>query len=153
MTSGFALRIAVLTLVGTLGMAACAYAVGRTDLDPTTDPTNAVRRVISQQLDAFKQDDAERAFALASPTIRRAFRDADTFMALIAKDYMPITKWQAATFLDMRNAEGHYVQRVKLVDSRGVASVASYAIIKADTGDWWVAGLVIEDKDKPRRVE
>lgn len=152
MRTGFSVRIIVFVLA-LLGAAGPALAVGRTDFDTVNDPTNAVRRVVEQQLDAFRHEDAERAFALASPTIRRAFRDAETFMALVAKEYLPITQWTAATFLDMRASDGHYVQRVRLTDSAGLVSVANYAVARADTGEWWVVGVMMEDKTSSSKSE
>jgi Domain of unknown function (DUF4864) len=132
------------------GLSGPALAVGRADFDAAKDPTNAIRRVIEQQLTAIKHDDAERAFALASPNIRRAFKDPTTFMALVDKDYRPMRRWEAATFLDLRTFDDHCVQRVKLVDAKGMVSVANYAMVKANTGEWWVAGVAMEDKDKAK---
>lgn len=142
------LKIIALASAMMVGAHGAAHALGQANLDTQNDPSNAIRRVIEQQLNAIRRDDAERAFALAAPNIRRAFRDATTFMALISKDYQPITRWTAATFLDLRTFENHYIQRVKLVDKTGAVSVANYALIKADTGtgEWWVAGVAIEDK-------
>jgi len=142
-----ALKNTIAALAVMIGFSSFAYAVGRTDFDTRNDPGNAIRHVIEQQLDAIRRDDAERAFQLAAPNIRRAFRDADTFMALLAKDYQPMKSWSAATFLDLRTFDNHYVQRVKLVDKKGAVSVANYAVIKADSGEWWVAGVAMEDKD------
>jgi len=137
-------------LVVAAGISGPACAVGRTDFDPAKDPTIAIRRVIEQQLDAIKRDDAETAFALAAPNIRRAFRDPTTFMALVSRDYMPMRRWEAATFLDLRTFDDHCVQRVKLVDAKGATHVANYAMVKAATGEWSVAGVQIEDKAKSK---
>ncbi|MBL8631480.1 MAG: DUF4864 domain-containing protein [Rhodospirillaceae bacterium] len=142
-----ALRSFILGAVAVLAMTAHAYAVGQASLDFKNDPGLAIRRVIEQQLDAIRKDDAERALSFATPTIRTAFRDAATFMALLAKEYAPIIRWDKATFLDLRNKEDHYVQRVKLIDKKGKVAVANYALVKANTGEWFVAGVAIEDSD------
>jgi hypothetical protein len=139
-------KIVIIAL--TLGLTAPAFALGRADFNPAKDPTIAIRRVIEQQLAAIKRDDAETAFAFAAPNIRRAFRDPTTFMALVSRDYMPMRRWEAATFLDLRTFDDHCVQRVKLVDAKGTAHVANYAMIKAATGEWWVAGVQMENKEK-----
>ncbi len=139
--------IAALCLV-MVGLMGPALALGRTDFDASKDPTTAIHRVIEQQLDAIKRDDAETAFVLAAPNIRRAFKDPTTFMALVNKDYRAMRRWAAATFLDLRKFDGHCVQRVKLIDSKGAVSVANYAMIKAQNGEWWVAGVSMEDKAK-----
>ncbi|MBL8644259.1 MAG: DUF4864 domain-containing protein [Rhodospirillaceae bacterium] len=153
MTVAEAFRIGLVGLALAFGVSGQAHALGQATLDTKNDPASAIRRVIEQQLDAIRKDDAERAFSFASPNIRRAFRDADTFMALVMKDYAPMRRWQAATFLDLRTYEGHYVQRVKLTDNKGASSVANYALIKAATGEWWVAGVAMEDKDAASKTE
>lgn len=150
---GMSLKQAIVVLAIACGFAAPAFAVGRTDLDVANDPSSAVRRVVTQQLDAFRHDDAERAFALAAPAIRRAFRDAKTFMALVAKEYLPVTRWTAATFLDMRASGGHFVQRVRLVDGAGAVSVANYAVARDETGEWLVVGVAMEDQPGRSRPE
>ncbi len=142
-----ALRSVLLGVIALVAVVSQAHAVGQTNLDFKNDPGLAIRRVIEQQLEAIRKDDAERALSFASPNIRRAFRDAATFMALLAKEYAPIIKWDKATFLDLRSKEDHYVQRVKLIDKKGKVSVANYALVKADTGEWFVAGMAIEEPD------
>lgn len=147
-----ALRASIIaTFAMMMGLSSAALALGRTDFDAAKDPTPAIHRVIASQLDAIKRDDAEAAFALAAPNIRRAFKDSSTFMALVDKDYRPMRRWEAATFLDLRTFDDHCLQRVKLTDAKGAVVVASYAMVKANTGEWWVAGVAMEDtaKDAP----
>ncbi|MSO97968.1 MAG: DUF4864 domain-containing protein [Rhodospirillaceae bacterium] len=139
-----AIKAMVVVLAAWAGLASNALAVGRTDFNTDKDPTTAIHRVIERQLDAIRRDDAEAAFSLAAPNIRRAFKTASTFMALVAKDYLPMKRWEAATFLDLRTFDDHCVQRVKLVDDRGEIAVANYAMVQAASGDWWVAGVTME---------
>ncbi len=144
------LRSILISLATMVVLSTNAYAVGQTNLDFKNDPGLAIRRVIEQQLEAIRKDDAERALSFASPNIRRAFRDAATFMALLAKEYTPIKLWDKVTFLDLRTKEDHYVQRVKLIDKKGKVSVANYALVKADTGEWVVAGMAIEESNSAK---
>ena len=136
------------TFVLMMGFSSTAWALGRTDFNAAQDPTSAIHRVIERQLDAIKRDDADAAFALAAPNIRRAFKDPRTFMALVDKDYKPMRRWEAASFLDLRKFDDHCLQRVQLIDAKGTVTVASYAMVKANTGEWWVAGVAMEDKPK-----
>lgn len=143
------LRISVFaTFVLMIGFSSTAWACGRTDFDAAQDPTSAIHCVIERQLDAIKRDDAEQAFALAAPNIRRAFIDPRTFMALVDKDYKPMRRWEAVAFLDLRKFDDHCLQRVKLTDAKGIVTVASCVMVKANTGEWWVAGVAMEDKTK-----
>lgn len=148
-----ALRNILISVAVMSSLSSAALALGQANLDLKHDPGHAIRRIIEQQLDAIRKDDAELAFSFASPTIRKAFRDAATFMALLSKDYAPMKRWEAATFLDLRTFDDHYVQRVKLVDKKGAVSVANYALIKGDTGEWYVAGVAIEDAATKTKTE
>jgi hypothetical protein len=125
-----------------------ALASTRSDYSVSADHSAAIRRVIEQQLAAFRRDDAEEAFSYASPSIRRAFKDAATFMALVLKDYRPMIKWEAATFMELRSFRDHYVQKVKLIDPTGTVSVAEYELVKGGDGRWSIAGVTMQDKEK-----
>ena len=47
----------------------------------------AVREVIEAQLDAFKRDDAQRAFSFAAPGIRQMFGTAENFLQMVRSSY------------------------------------------------------------------
>ena len=46
-----------------------------------------MRAVIEAQLDAFRKDDAARAFSLATPGIREAFGSLENFMNMVRSAY------------------------------------------------------------------
>ena len=58
----------------------------------------AVREVIEAQLDAFKRDDAQRAFSFAAPGIRQMFGTAENFMQMVRSSYAVVYRPQAVKF-------------------------------------------------------
>jgi len=48
---------------------------------------SAVRKVIEAQIDAFRKDDAARAFSYATSGIRLTFGSAENFMAMVRSEY------------------------------------------------------------------
>jgi hypothetical protein len=140
--------LSVILTVGTLATALPALAAVRSDYNVLEDHSAAIRRVIEQQLAAFRRDDAEEAFSYASPSIRHAFKDATTFMALVTKEYRVMTRWDAATFMELRTFRDHYVQKVKLIEPSGAVSVAEYALVKDGDGRWTIAGVTLQDQEK-----
>jgi hypothetical protein len=130
-----------------------AFALGQPTLDVRHDPSSVIRQLIEQQLQAIRKDDAELAFSYTSPVIRQTFRDAASFMALLAKEYEPLKKWQAVTFLEMRTYDDHYLQRIKVTDKNGNVSIANYAVIKNETGEWFVGGMAMVDEDTKAKAD
>ena len=47
----------------------------------------AIQFVIAKQADAFRLDDGEVAFSLASPGVRRVFESVDNFMEMVRTEY------------------------------------------------------------------
>src|SRR5215212_3591118 len=62
------------------------------------DVIASVRRVISDQIAAFKANNGERALSFAAPSIRTAFPTADVFMAMVRGGYAPVYRPSQVTF-------------------------------------------------------
>ncbi len=56
------------------------------------------RAIVEQQFDAFQRDDGQAAYALAAPTIKEMFSDADHFMAMVRDHYAPVYRHRSAEF-------------------------------------------------------
>src|SRR6266568_716441 len=80
--------------LGALLLAFAAHSAPAQDAVPPED-ARAVRAVIEAQLDAFRRDDAARAFSLATPGIRATFGDAETFMDMVRRSYAEGRGWLA----------------------------------------------------------
>jgi hypothetical protein len=106
----------------------------------TTRDAVAIRAVIQQQISAFKRDDAQEAFALASPGVRRSFRTADRFLDVVRMAYRAVYRPSQVVFLEMVVLGDDVVQAVQVVDHAGKIWVAYYGMQRQDDGSWRTNG-------------
>jgi hypothetical protein len=130
MRRGLVATVLVLALAPAL-----AGAPGISDAD-----ARAVRAVIEAQLDAFKRDDAARAFSYAAPGIRNAFGTAEKFMAVVREQYAVVYRPRSVSFEAPLMAGEDLVQPVHLTDGDGHAWMAIYPMVKLPDGTWRING-------------
>jgi len=126
-----ALHAALLLLLAPLF--AAAQAVSAAD-------ARAVREVIEAQLDAFRRDDAARAFSYAAPAIRETFGSAENFMAMVRAEYAVVYRPHSVSFDAPEMAGGELVQPVRMVDAEGRAWIALYPMERQSDGAWRING-------------
>jgi len=100
----------------------------------------AVREVIEAQLDAFRRDDAEQAFSLATPAIRATFGSAEIFMAMVRAQYAVVYRPGSVSFDPPVYAGGELVQPVRMTDGSGRSWMALYPMEKQPDGRWRING-------------
>ncbi|WP_295642306.1 DUF4864 domain-containing protein [uncultured Methylibium sp.] len=128
-------RRAVLTglLAGVAAAAAAPAAVSEAE-------AQQVRATIQAQLDAFGADDAERAFAQASPALRQQFGQAERFVAMVKQHYPVVHRPSAVRFLKAVRIAGELTQGVLFTDARGRSWLAAYRMERQADGSWRIAG-------------
>ena len=104
----------------------------------------AIRGVIQAQLDAFRRDDGEAAFAHASPGIRAMFGDAATFLGMVRSGYAPVYRPREVEFRDLGLEDGRPTQRVLLIGPDGAPVVARYTMERQPDGSWRIGGCILE---------
>jgi hypothetical protein len=104
------------------------------------DAAAAIREVISGQIEAFKADDFEAAFAFASPGIRRQFGDAGTFGEMVRDGYPMVWRPADVRFSGLADRDGRKVQSVIVTDRAGALFVIDYEMIPHD-GGWRIDGV------------
>ena len=103
----------------------------------------AVRLVIEKQLAAFADDEAERAFALASPKIQEMFITARNFMDMVRIAY-PVVYRPASLSFQVPYVEGDEVwQVVEMRDAQGMDWTAIYTLLRQADGVWRINGCVL----------
>jgi hypothetical protein len=100
----------------------------------------AVRQVIEAQLDAFKRDDAPRAFSYAAPGIREAFGTPEKFMAMVREQYAVVYRPRSVSFEEPLMAGEDLVQPVRITDGDGRTWMAIYPMAKQPDGSWRING-------------
>ena len=103
----------------------------------------AVRLVIEKQLAAFADDEAERAFALASPKIQEMFITARNFMDMVRIAY-PVVYRPASLSFQVPYWENDEVwQSVEMRDAQGADWTAIYTLLRQADGVWRINGCVL----------
>jgi hypothetical protein len=99
-----------------------------------------VREVVQAQLDAFLHDDAERAFELATPAIRKTFGSAENFLEMVRSSYAPVYRPRSVVFEAPLLADGQVIQPVRLSDTEGRGWIAVYPMQRQPDGSWRTNG-------------
>ena len=103
----------------------------------------AVRTVIEAQLEAFRRDDAPRAFSYAAPGIRDSFGTPEKFMAMVREQYAVVYRPRSVSFEEPLLVGDDLVQPVRMTDGYGHAWMAIYPMAKQPDGSWRINGCSI----------
>ncbi len=93
-----------------------------------------IRAVISEQIDAFKADDFERAFTHASPNIKRMFGDPAQFGRMVREGYPMVWRPADVRFSALSEDGGRIVQSVLMTDEGGALFIVEYEMIPEGDG-------------------
>ena len=107
---------------------------------PAPADARAIREVIEAQLDAFRKDDAARAFSLATPGIRETFGTAENFMEMVRASYAVVYRPANVAFEAPVILDGLVVQPVRMSDEQGRAWIALYPMQRQPDGTWRTNG-------------
>src|SRR5271156_3473736 len=105
------------------------------------------RATIERQFEAFARDDAEAAYALADPTIKEMFVDADHFMAMVRDRYAPVYRHRSVEFGEFAVEGDEASLKATLVDNDNVVWTALYSLRREANGDWLISGCVLVKAD------
>ncbi|MFO1120985.1 MAG: DUF4864 domain-containing protein [Hyphomicrobiales bacterium] len=98
-------------------------------------------RIITAQIEAFRADDAPRAYSFAAPMIQRVFPTPDVFMSMVRQGYQPVYRPQSFTFgASGLDSAGRPTQLVSIVGPNGKTYEALYTFERQPDGTWKIAG-------------
>jgi Domain of unknown function (DUF4864) len=100
----------------------------------------AIQAVIGKQLDAFRLNDGNAAFSLASPGVRQVFESADNFMEMVRTEYGAVCRPRAYRFLKPAILDGEPVQPVELIALDGALSIAVFSMEHQPNRSWRISG-------------
>ena len=110
---------------------------------PEHDLRRSVISVIKGQMDAFRQDDGNKAFSYASPDVQDQFGTPDAYLSKFSSAYKAVYRPKSVTFLNLAASRGRLVQRVLLLGPDNNAVVALFPMVQMDDGSWRVDGCVL----------
>lgn len=98
------------------------------------------RDVIGRQIEAFRRDDADGAFAFAAPAIREMFGTGEAFLDMVGRGYPPVHRQRSYSFGETRDLGDGFEQAVAIQDEAGVDWDAVYTFERQPDGTWKIAG-------------
>lgn len=105
------------------------------------------RAIVERQFDAFARDDAEAAYALADPTIKQKFVDANQFLGMVRDRYPPVYRHRSAEFGAFAESGDEASLKVTIVDDDSVVWTALYGFRREENGDWRISGCILVRSD------
>lgn len=102
-----------------------------------------VLQVVRSQLDAFAQDDAEKAFSYAAPNIRRLMGTAAHFMDMVRNQYEVVYRPASTIFLKPVGDNSEAVLKVQLTEDDGTPWIAIYTLQKQKNKSWRITGCAV----------
>jgi hypothetical protein len=102
-----------------------------------------IRAVVTAQREALVAGEGERAFAFATPALRRQYGSAEAFMRMVRSGYQALADARYVELLDGGVIEGSTIQPLRLVMPDGAVLVALYTMDRQRDGSWRIAGCVI----------
>jgi len=127
-----------LALLGTL-----AFAQGSARPTHPAADWDRIRGVVTAQREALVAGDGARAFAFATPALRRQYGSAEAFMRMARSGYQALMDARYVELLDGAVIEGSTIQPLRLVMPDGAVLVALYTMERQRDGAWRIAGCVI----------
>lgn len=109
----------------------------------SADDEATIRSVITRQIDAFKRDDGDAAYAFASPHIQQQFGDPRRFLDMVRRAYPAVHRPRSVDFAELLVGDDTVVQQVELVGPSGEAELALYSMQRDAAGQWRIDGCVL----------
>jgi hypothetical protein len=114
---------------------------------PATDVGAAdratIRGVISDQIAAFRRDDATTAFGFAAPNIQAMFGSPERFLGMVRDAYQPVYRPSDVAFGELVYVGDQLIQLVQVVGPDGVPRLALYFMDRQPDGNWRIAGCTL----------
>jgi Domain of unknown function (DUF4864) len=103
----------------------------------------AIRRVIATQLQALADDDADAAFATATPEVRAAIGEPGRFLAMVRGAYPMVFRPGAVLFLKPEEDAGTVTQMVSITDTLEKTWLAVFAVERQPDASWRIRGCSV----------
>ncbi len=107
-----------------------------------------IRAVIERQIDAFRRDNAQEAFALVSPGIQRAYGTAQRYLDVVRTAYRPVYRPASVAFRELWVLEGEVVQQLLVTDRSGKVWRVFYPMQRQKDGSWRTNGCQLAQQAK-----
>jgi hypothetical protein len=117
-------------------------ALGQT-LAASESDRSAIRGIIQDQIEAFKRDDAARAFSYAAPALQNMFGSQERFMAMVKEGYKPVYRPRSYAMGEFKDTPDGTSLSVQIQDLEGMDWVAIYTLEQQPDGTWRISGCFL----------
>jgi hypothetical protein len=129
-----------------LAIAMAAMSAMKSNAAPLSESqAQQIQLVIATQLKAFADDDADRAFDIATPAVRKAIGSSDRFLAMVRGAYPMVYRPASVTFLKPETDEGTVLQLVQITDSDDKSWLALFALEQQPDASWRISGCAVAE--------
>lgn len=132
----------LILLLVLLAPALASTAARADDALQPADPA-AIRQVIQGQMDAFRSDDWNAAFAFAAPAIQSKFASPEIFRQMVTGAYQPVYRPKGVEFRTLEPSEFGPTQEVFVIGPDGLAYLAYYTMERQADGSWRISGCYL----------
>lgn len=101
---------------------------------PATAQDDAVKSVISTQMEALRQGDFPGAYEMASPGIRGYFGPVDNFERMLRLGYPEVLAPRLFRFMGMEPRGNGQAQVLMIEDQKGRVHMLEYLLIETEDG-------------------
>ncbi|MBG1244546.1 DUF4864 domain-containing protein [Nostoc sp. NZL] len=112
-------------------------------MEVTDNDAITIRSLIERQLAAFNKDDAQGAFAFASPAIQAQFGSPENFIQMVKISYPAVYRPRSVFFEKITTIQGNITQPVLLLAPDGVPFRALYFMEKQPENTWKINGCFL----------
>ena len=105
------------------------------------------KEIITQQIEAFKIEDAEKAYSFAAPYIKLRFDNSDVFMKMVKENYEPVSNPKDFYFLKSKVLNGDIYHQVQIISQANKIYIATYTLTLAGS-DWKISGCALSLMDQ-----
>jgi hypothetical protein len=100
---------------------------------------------VQGQLQAFKNDDAEKAFSYAAPSIRSLMVSAENFMDMVRNHYAVVYRPSDVVFLKPKVKGSEAALGVQMTDTEGTEWIAVYTLQRQKNKAWRITGCKLTE--------
>ncbi len=109
----------------------------------TASDEEEIISVVSAQLQAFQDDDFEKAYSYASPTIKTIFPDYKKFRDMVVGQYQAVYRPSSINIGSVSTEGGIPFLEVYLVDPDGIFVTAIYSMQQQENSSWLINGCFL----------
>ena len=109
----------------------------------TASDEEEIISVVNAQLQAFQDDDFEKAYSYASPTIKTIFPDYKKFRDMVVGQYQAVYRPKSINIGSVSTEGGVPFLEVYLVDPDGIFVTAIYSMQQQENGSWLINGCFL----------